>query len=101
MQILLDLLNLYPMRIIKQNFLQELGYVALWTFFYFTASLTVALWGGYFEAYAVAAFFGFAAMLIYGADTFFKFRAWKSGELAQGEQSIHMGPPELQSPGAY
>ncbi|KAF2357298.1 Marvel domain [Trinorchestia longiramus] len=79
----------------------ELGYTALWTFFYFTASLAAALWGGYYEAYAVAAFFGFAAMLLYGADAFLKFRAWRAGDIAQGEQTVQMGPPELQSPGAY
>lgn len=63
--------------------------------------MVVAFWGGYYEAYAAAAFFGFAAMLVYGADAFFKFRGWRGGDIAQGNNMMQMPPPELQSPGAY
>ena len=80
---------------------QEFVYTALWTFFYFTCSLAVAVWGGEFEMFAAAAFFGFAAMLAYGADAFFKFRGWRSGEAAQGGGMTQMMPQEVQSPGAY
>lgn len=63
--------------------------------------MAVAVWGDAFEMFAAAAFFGFAAMIAYGVDCFFKFRGWRGGELAQGEKMMQMGPPEVQSPGAY
>lgn len=31
-------------------------------------------------------FFGFLAMIVYGIDAFFKFKAWRAGEIAQGER---------------
>ena len=63
--------------------------------------MAVAVDGGTFPAFAAAAFFGFAAMLVYGADAFFKFRAWRGGEVAQGGGAMPMDQPEIQSPAAY
>lgn len=80
---------------------QEFGYCALWTFFYLTAASACAAEGGADAAAAAAAFFGYVAMLLYGADAFFKFKGWRSGELAQGERQVQMGGPEMPSPGAY
>uniref|UniRef100_A0A2P2I6N7 CKLF-like MARVEL transmembrane domain-containing protein 4 n=1 Tax=Hirondellea gigas TaxID=1518452 RepID=A0A2P2I6N7_9CRUS len=100
------LLVLYLMHIIEKFgkvpwMLVEFVYTALWTFFYFTCSMAVAVWGGYSAAFAACAFFGFADMLVYGADAFFKFRGWRGDEVAQGIPHVQMPPPEVQSPGAY
>ncbi|XP_037790945.1 CKLF-like MARVEL transmembrane domain-containing protein 4 [Penaeus monodon] len=100
------LLVLYLMHVLEKFHMvpwlfQELGYCALWTFFYFTASTACASWGGYYPAWAAAAFFGYAAMIAYGVDAFFKFKGWRSGEMAQGERQMRAGGPEMQSPDAY
>ncbi|KAK3863555.1 hypothetical protein Pcinc_030705 [Petrolisthes cinctipes] len=79
----------------------EFGYCALWTFFYLTAAAACASWGGSDPAAAAAAFFGFVAMILYGADAFFKFKGWRAGEIAQGERQIQMAGPDMASPGAY
>ncbi|KAK7071084.1 CKLF-like MARVEL transmembrane domain-containing protein 4 [Halocaridina rubra] len=79
----------------------EFGYCALWTFFYFTAATACAAGGGSDSAWAAAAFFGYVAMLLYGADAFFKFKGWRSGEIAQGERQVQMSGGDMQSPGAY
>ena len=49
-------------------------YTGLWTFFSFTCSMAVVVWGDEFEMFTAAAVFGFAAMFAYGADFFFKFK---------------------------
>jgi len=100
------LLVLYLMHIVEKFqqipwMLIEVGYTGLWTFFYFTCSMAVAVWGGQFEMFAAAAFFGFAAMFAYGADFFFKFKGFRSGEVAQGSAMGNMPNQDLQSPGAY
>ncbi|RXG56852.1 hypothetical protein Avbf_18215 [Armadillidium vulgare] len=79
----------------------EFGYTALWTFFYLTAASACAAWGGYYAAWAAAAFFGFCAMIAYGVDAFFKFKGMRGGEIAQGERNIEVVGDNLQSPGAY
>ena len=40
------------------------------------------------SAYAAGAFFGFAAMIVYGFDGFLKFKGWRAGQLAQGERVV-------------
>lgn len=68
----------------------EMGYCALWSFFFLTASAACAAWGSVNEAWAAASFFGFISMIIYGADAFLKFKAWRGGEIAQGERTTNV-----------
>ncbi|XP_071519741.1 CKLF-like MARVEL transmembrane domain-containing protein 4 [Panulirus ornatus] len=100
------LLVLYVMHVIERLqrvpwLMGEFGYCALWTFFYLTASAGSAAWGAMDGFNAVAAFFGFAAMIAYAVDAFFKFRGWRRGDLAQGERQVEDAGPEMLSPGAY
>lgn len=68
--------------------LAEFVYCGVWAALYFTAAIAVATKGRFEEPLAAAAFFGFVAMILYGADAFFKYKGWKSGEPAQGERSV-------------
>ena len=40
-------------------------------------------------AFQGAAFFGFCCMIAYGVDTFLKYKAVQSGEIAQGTRNVH------------
>ncbi|KAJ2944426.1 hypothetical protein O0L34_g3761 [Tuta absoluta] len=40
-------------------------------------------------AFSAAGFFGYLAMVLYGIDAFLKYRALKTGEIAQGRRVIH------------
>lgn len=65
----------------------EMIFCILWAFFFFTCSIDLAVKAaGGPKAFGAASFFGFCAMIIYGVDGFFKFRAWKAGQIAQGER---------------
>jgi len=64
----------------------EFGFYAAWTFFFFTAAIAAASKASHQAALGACAFFGFVGMIVYGADTFFKFRGWRAGQLAQGER---------------
>lgn len=75
----------------------ELGYCALWVLLYLIAASVNIYRGG---ADSAAGFFGYVAMCIYAVDAFLKFKAWRSGELAQGQRQMQAAP-ELASPGAY
>jgi len=66
----------------------EFGFYALWTFFYFTAALAAAVEAKHSAALGAASFFGFACTLLYGYDSFLKFRGWRAGHLAQGERKV-------------
>ena len=68
----------------------ELGFCGLWTFFYFTCALDLAVQAskGSVSAFAAASFFSFVAIGIYGFDAFLKFKAFKAGQLAQGERVV-------------
>uniref|UniRef100_A0A131XIV8 Putative member of chemokine-like factor super family n=1 Tax=Hyalomma excavatum TaxID=257692 RepID=A0A131XIV8_9ACAR len=68
--------------------LAEFVYCGVWAALYFTAAIAAAVKGRHEECLAAAAFFGFVAMFLYGADAFFKYKGWKSGEPAQGERSV-------------
>ncbi|XP_064090053.1 CKLF-like MARVEL transmembrane domain-containing protein 4 [Macrobrachium nipponense] len=99
------LMVLYLMHILERFhmvpwFMLEFGYCALWAFFYFTAATASAVKGGDDAAFAAAAFFGYVALILYSVDAFFKFKDWRSGNIAQGERQVQMGG-DLQSPGAY
>ncbi|KAK8741761.1 hypothetical protein OTU49_002381 [Cherax quadricarinatus] len=100
------LLVLYLMHVLERFYMVpwlmlEFGYCALWTFFYLTAASACASWGGVDAAAAAAAFFGYVAMILYGIDAFFKFKAWRNGDLAQGERQVQVADPGMPSPGAY
>ena len=69
----------------------EMGFCCLWSFFFFTCSIDMAVQAGKYanaSAYAAGAFFGFAAMIVYGFDGFLKFKGWRAGQLAQGERVV-------------
>ncbi|KAI9555101.1 hypothetical protein GHT06_017616 [Daphnia sinensis] len=79
----------------------EMGYCGLWCFFMLTASAACAAQGSLFEAWAAASFFGFLAMIIYGVDAFFKFKAWRAGDIAQGERVRSVQKSETVGTPAY
>lgn len=70
----------------------EMVFCILWSFFYFTCSLDLAVNAGKYAnspaAFGAAAFFGFVAMGVYGVDGFFKFKGWRAGQIAQGERVV-------------
>lgn len=68
----------------------ELGYCVAWAFFYFTCALDLAVNAGNHSvpAFGAASFFAFVAMGIYGFDGFLKFKAWRAGQLGQGERVV-------------
>ncbi|XP_015185152.1 PREDICTED: CKLF-like MARVEL transmembrane domain-containing protein 4 [Polistes dominula] len=63
----------------------ELIFCSIWTIFYLLAASLAADYGRIAESFAVAAFFGFCAMVAYGYDAWLKFIAVRSGALAQGQ----------------
>ncbi|XP_023235391.1 plasmolipin-like [Centruroides sculpturatus] len=68
--------------------LGEFVYCAIWTLFYCIAAIVVAAKASGDDAYAAAAVFGFIAMVIYGVDAFLKYKAWRRGDIAQGERVV-------------
>jgi hypothetical protein len=83
------LLSLYLFRIVEKfhriPWLKiEFVFCTIWTLLYLLAAFLAAANGSYDAAFAVAAFFGFAAMVAYGYDAILKFKAVRSGGLAQG-----------------
>ncbi|CAK5084616.1 unnamed protein product [Meloidogyne enterolobii] len=88
----LTLLMLYLFHIVDQWpqipwIVCEMIYCFSWTIFYFIAGsvLAVASVSHYHAAgWAIAAFFGFSAMLAYALDCYLKFLAWKNNERAMG-----------------
>lgn len=66
----------------------EFGFYALWSFFYFTAGLAAAVEAKFSAPLGAASFFGFSCTLLYGFDSFLKFRGWRAGQLAQGERRV-------------
>ena len=63
----------------------EFIFCSIWTAFYLLAAALAADYAKYVEAFGVAAFFGFCAMVAYGQDAWLKFQAARSGALAQGQ----------------
>jgi len=64
----------------------EFGFYALWSFFFFTAAIAVAVRSTGIPALLAAAVFGFICMGVYGVDAGLKFQGWRAGKLAQGER---------------
>ncbi|KAF5307797.1 hypothetical protein FQR65_LT06669 [Abscondita terminalis] len=64
----------------------ELFFCAIIALCFLIASSMVAPLG--IPAFEAGAFFGFAAMVAYAVDTYFKYVAMRSGALAQGERQI-------------
>lgn len=65
----------------------EFIFCTIWTVFYLLAASLAADYARYTEAFGVASFFGFCAMVAYGYDAWLKFNAAKSGALAQGQHT--------------
>ncbi|KOC69815.1 CKLF-like MARVEL transmembrane domain-containing protein 4 [Habropoda laboriosa] len=65
----------------------EFIFCTIWTAFYLLAASLAADHARYLEAFGVAAFFGFCAMVVYGYDAWIKFHAARSGALAQGQHT--------------
>lgn len=78
--------------------LGEFGYCAIWTLLYLIASLVVSVSGGAESSWAAGGFFGFVAMVLYGIDAFLKFRAWRNGDIAQGERTVATTTSKTTSP---
>lgn len=76
----------------------EFIFCAIWTVFYLLAASLAADYARYSEAFGVAAFFGFCAMVIYGYDAWLKFNGVRSGALAQGERQISKQVSTVTSP---
>lgn len=74
----------------------ELIFCSLWVLFYLIASCLAVTFPH--EAYAVAGFFGFCAMVVYGYDAYLKLNAVKNGELAQGERAVNKQTTVVTSP---
>ena len=68
----------------------EMGFCALWAFFFFTCSIDMAVQAARRDvpAFGAGSFFGFVAMALYGFDGFLKFKGWRAGQLAQGERVV-------------
>lgn len=64
----------------------ELIFCGIWAVLYLIASISVSTVNA--GSYTAAAFFGFCAMVAYGYDTWLKFNAHKTGEIAQGERRV-------------
>ncbi|XP_001601882.1 CKLF-like MARVEL transmembrane domain-containing protein 4 [Nasonia vitripennis] len=79
----------------------EFVYCAIETFFYLLAASLVAAHAYISEALGAAAFFGFAAMCLYGFDCWLKFKALKSGEYAQGQPPSSKPVSTVGSPAGY
>lgn len=85
------LLVLYLFHIVEKFFKMpwlkiECIFCVTWTVFYLLAASLAADFARVSEAFAVAAFFGFCAMIAYGYDAWLKYNAVRSGALAQGQQ---------------
>ncbi|XP_006613089.1 plasmolipin-like [Apis dorsata] len=65
----------------------EFLFCIIWTAFYLLAASLAVDYAKYIEAYGVAAFFGYCAMVVYGYDAWLKFQAIKNGALAQGQHT--------------
>lgn len=65
----------------------ELIFCTIWALFYLLAASLAAGYAWAVEAFGVAAFFGFCAMVAYGYDAWLKFQAARSGALAQGQHT--------------
>lgn len=59
----------------------ELGYTSLWTFFWFVSGCVAADYAsrGAGDAFAVASFFSFVAMIIFGFNAFLYYKKWRQG----------------------
>lgn len=77
----------------------ELIFCAIWAVLYLIASITVTTVPA--GAYTAAALFGFCAMVAYACDAFLKFRAHRSGEIAQGQRRVVQQQTVIQTPSAF
>jgi len=74
----------------------EFIFCGIWVLFYFIASILAVTYG--VEAFIVAGFFGFLAMVAYGYDAWIKYLAIQNGELAQGQRAVAKQTTTMTSP---
>lgn len=77
----------------------ELIFCGIWTVLYLIAAILVSTVNA--SSYTAAAFFGFCAMVAYGYDTWLKFNAHRSGEIAQGQRRVVQQQTVIQTPSAF
>lgn len=67
--------------------LLELGYTCIWTFFWFVSGCVAADYAsqGAGDAFAVAAFFSFVGMIIFGFNAFIYYKKWREGALSANQ----------------
>jgi hypothetical protein len=75
----------------------EMIFCCLWSFFFFTAALDLAIKAPRVDAFGAASFFGFAAMILYGFDGYLKFKGWRAGQLAQGDRTVQQSESNTQA----
>ncbi|KAK8741760.1 hypothetical protein OTU49_002380 [Cherax quadricarinatus] len=77
----LFLINIVALLSIIPWLMLELGYTVIWTFFWFVCGCVAADYAvkraG--DAFAVASFFSFVAMCIYGFNAFLFYKKWREG----------------------
>lgn len=70
----------------------EMGFAAVWSFFFFIAASVSAVHGKDDPAWIAAAVIGFVVMCIYGYEAFQKYEKWHS-VVPQGERQVaNVGP---------
>lgn len=60
--------------------LLEFIYYCVFSVFYLIAAIVAASYAKYHSSIAACTFFAFAATAIYAVDTYFQFRAWRTGQ---------------------
>ena len=68
----------------------EMVFTILWSFFYLTCSIDLAVKCANYDvpAFGAASFFGFIGTGIYGFDGFLKFKGWRGNQIAQGTRVV-------------
>lgn len=66
----------------------EMSYAAVWFVLFFIASTVAATRVRADPPWGAAAFFGFAAMILFAFEAFMKWRIWHKDQLAQGTRSV-------------
>ncbi|CAF1457868.1 unnamed protein product [Adineta ricciae] len=93
--LILGLLNVHNVVLRGRWPIIELCWCLFICLFYFIAGIVIAVVGKYHGAYGAAAFFGFAAMIVYGADAFFQFRTYRGDSSSPPPQQY---APDISAP---
>jgi len=85
------------------RYLIEFIFFAVYTLFYFISGIVAAAWAHNDAAVGACAFFCFATMILFGADTYFHFNVWRSNTADTSTANPPMpntGPATVTAPGA-